>query len=76
MTGTARIPPGPTEKYDTSQEMLSWLDEHLRRYGDIYKASVYGGNVYVISAPAYAEHVLLNNWQNYIRKGQASSALH
>jgi enediyne biosynthesis protein E7 len=51
--------------------MLGWLDEHLRRYGDIYKASVYGDTVYVISAPAYAEHVLLDNWQNYIRKGHA-----
>ena len=25
----------------------------------------------MVSAPAYAEHVLLENWQNYIRKGQA-----
>ena len=41
-----------------------------RRYGDIYKASAYGTSIYVISAPEYAEHVLLKNWQNY-RKGQA-----
>jgi cytochrome P450 len=47
------------------------LDEHVREYGDIYKASVYGGNVYVVNAPLYTEHVLLDNWQNYIRKGQA-----
>jgi enediyne biosynthesis protein E7 len=66
-----RIPPGPAERYDTAQDLLGWLDEHVRRYGDLYKASVYGGNVYVASAPAYAEHVLLDNWQNYIRKGQA-----
>ncbi len=71
MTSSQTIPPGPSEKYDTAQDLLSWLDEHFRRYGDIYKASVYGGNVYVISSPAYAEHVLLDNWQNYIRKGQA-----
>src|SRR5208282_3965901 len=71
MTTTARIPPGPAEKYDTAQDLLRWLDEHFHHYGDIYKASVYGGNVYVVSASAYAEHVLLNNWQNYIRKGQA-----
>jgi hypothetical protein len=62
MTSAVKIPPGPTEKYDTAQDLLIWLDEHFRRYGDIYKASVYGGNVYVVSAPAYAEHVLLDNW--------------
>jgi cytochrome P450 len=44
---------------------------NFERYGDIYKASVYGGDVYVINAPAYAEHVLLRNWRNYLRKGQA-----
>jgi cytochrome P450 len=66
-----RIPPGPAERYDTAQDLLGWLDEHVRRYGDLYQASVYGSNVYVASAPAYAEHVLLDNWQNYVRKGQA-----
>lgn len=66
-----RIPPGPAEKYGTTQELLSWMDEHLGLYGDIYKASIYGSTVYVVSAPSYAEHVLLKNWQNYIRKGQA-----
>ncbi len=71
MTSSMQIPPGPAEPYDTAQDLLGWLDEHVRRYGDIYKASVYGGNVYVLSAPVYAEHVLLHNWENYIRKGQA-----
>jgi len=71
MTSSARIPPGPADRYDTADDLLGWLDEHLRQYGDIYKASVYGGSVYVVNAPAYAEHVLLDNWQNYIRKGQA-----
>lgn len=71
MASAAQVPPGPADKYDTAQDLLGWLDEHLQRYGDIYKASVYGGNVYVVNAPAYAEHVLLDNWQNYIRKGQA-----
>jgi enediyne biosynthesis protein E7 len=66
-----RVPPGPSEKYDTAQELLDWLCQHLGRYGDIFKASVYGSTVYVVSAPAYAEHVLLTNWQNYPRKGQA-----
>ena len=65
-----RIPPGPAEKYNPSDDLLQWMIAHFEQYGDIYKASVYGSSVYVISAPQYAEHVLLRNWQNYARKGQ------
>jgi len=65
-----RIPPGPVEKYSTDQDLLIWLGEQFARYGDIYRASIYGTNVYVVSAPEYVEHVLLKNWQNY-PKGQA-----
>lgn len=71
MHASPRIPAGPPEKFDSSQELLGWMGEHLEQYGDIYKASVYGSTVYVISAPQYVEHVLLKNWQNYLRKGQA-----
>jgi cytochrome P450 len=65
-----QIPPGPVAKYDTAQDLLSWMGEHLRQFGDIYKASVFGASVYVVAAPEYAEHVLRKNWQNYV-KGQA-----
>jgi cytochrome P450 len=65
-----RIPPGPADQYSSSDDLLQWVSAHFERYGDIYKASVYGSNVYVISAPKYAQHVLLRNWQNYARKGQ------
>src|SRR5579863_7172522 len=66
-----RIPPGPAEPYHgTTQDLLSWMSDQFRRYGDIYKASVDGFSVYVISNPEYAEHVLRRNWQNY-RKGWA-----
>jgi cytochrome P450 len=67
---STRIPPGPVDKYDATQDLLVWMSEQFKRYGDIYKASAYGTSIYVISAPEYAEHVLLKNWQNY-RKGQA-----
>jgi cytochrome P450 len=69
-TVESRIPPGPSEKYSSSDDLLQWMAAHFEQYGDIYKASVYGSNVYVISAPKYVEHVLLRNWQNYARKGQ------
>jgi cytochrome P450 len=65
-----RIPLGPQEKYDTSEDLLGWMDRQFRAYGDIYKASAYGTNIYAIRAPEHAQHVLRKNWQNY-PKGQA-----
>jgi cytochrome P450 len=64
------VPPGPAERYDTSQDLLSWMSDHFTRFGDIYKASVYGTNVYVVSDPQWADYILRENWQNY-KKGQA-----
>ncbi len=46
------------------------MGENFARYGDIYKASVFGSEVYVVSAPEYCERILRRNWQNYARKGQ------
>lgn len=65
-----RIPAGPAEKYNTSQNLLSWIGDHFEQFGDIYKASVYGTDVYVVNEPQYAHYILRENWQNY-RKGQA-----
>jgi cytochrome P450 len=65
-----RVPPGPLEKYDNSEDLLVWLGEQFQRYGDIYKASIYGTDAYVLTGPQYVEHVLLKKWQNY-PKGQA-----
>lgn len=64
-TETRRIPLGPTEKYNSSDDLLNWLGKHFAEFGDIYRASIYGADVYVINAPEYVEHVLLRNWQNY-----------
>src|ERR1700740_1552756 len=66
-----RSPPGPTEPYSPNEDLLRWMQRNFERYGDIYKASVYGSDVYVINSPEYAEHVLLRRWQNFLRKGQA-----
>jgi cytochrome P450 len=65
-----RIPPGPEEKYKPSENLLSWMGDQFERFGDIYKASIYGTNAYVTRDPGYAEHVLRDNWRNYV-KGQA-----
>ncbi len=68
--GLKLIPPGPPEKYCPSQDLLSWMRDHFSRFGDIYKASAFGTDVYVVSDPRYADYVLRENWQNY-KKGQA-----
>jgi cytochrome P450 len=65
-----RIPAGPIEAYSNTEDLLVWLGEQFERFGDIYKASLYGTDVYVLNAPEYIEHVLLKKWQNY-PKGQA-----
>ena len=64
-----RIPPGPQEKYETTEDLLVWMSRQFRIFGDIYKASVYGTSAYVIRDVEFAHHVLVENWQNYV-KGQ------
>lgn len=65
-----RIPPGPTEAFTSADALLTWMGDQFDRYGDIFKARIFGTTVYVVRDPGYAEHVLRKNWQNYV-KGQA-----
>src|SRR5580698_2545680 len=67
---TERIPPGPQEKYGPNEDLLEWMGRQFEAFGDIYKASVYETNVYAIRDIEFAHHVLVENWQNYV-KGQA-----
>ena len=66
----ARIPPGPQDKYIVGENLLEWMDRHFRAFGDIYKASVYGTSIYATRDVDVAYHVLVENWQNYV-KGQS-----
>jgi len=63
------LPPGPAEPYNSEEDLLHWMDENFVRYGHIYKAAISGGDVFVVSAPEYAEHILRRNWLNYERNG-------
>jgi cytochrome P450 len=65
-----RIPAGPSDAFDPRQDLLVWLEKNFRIYGDIYRANVLERDVYVVSSPEHAQHVLRNNWTNY-KKGQA-----
>jgi cytochrome P450 len=69
-SGHLKVPTGPAEKYNASHDLLSWLEDRFKEFGSIYRASVYGTNVYVVSDPHYVDHILRKNWQNY-KKGQA-----
>jgi cytochrome P450 len=62
-----KIPHGPVEKYNTADDLLVWMEAQFKRYGDIFRASAYGMDVYVVSDPEYVDHVLRVNWQNYAK---------
>jgi len=68
-TQQRQFPPGPEEEFRTTDSLLDWMSLHFSSFGDIYKASVYGTSVYVVRDLAFAHHVLVENWQNYV-KGQ------
>lgn len=64
-----RIPPGPQEEYRATEDLLEWMGRQFGIFGDIYKASIYGSGAYVMRDVEFAHHVLVENWQNYV-KGQ------
>ena len=43
------IPPGPEKKYRNSDDLLEWMGVQFEKFGDIYKASVYGTSMYATS---------------------------
>ena len=64
-----RIPPGPEEKYRSNEDLLDWMGRQFKKFGDTYKGSVYGTSMYATRDVGFAHHVLVENWQNYV-KGQ------
>ncbi|MBV9290175.1 MAG: cytochrome P450 [Hyphomicrobiales bacterium] len=63
------LPPGPAEPFRSAEDLFQWMNQNFERFGDIFKATVYGSVVYVVNAPEYCEHILRRNWLNYPRKG-------
>jgi cytochrome P450 len=61
------IPPGPQEAYRATDDLLDWMGRQFRVFGDIYMASMYGVSAYAIRDPEFAYHVLVENWQNYVK---------
>jgi cytochrome P450 len=69
-TSEGRIPPGPAEHYSSVDDLFAFMNQSFERFGDMYKATIFGSNVYVVSNPEYCERILRWNWRNYPRKGQ------
>jgi cytochrome P450 len=65
-----KLPVQSDEAYNSSTDLLEWMSRQFNRFGSIFRASAYGGEIYVVSDPIHVDHVLRENWQNY-RKGQA-----
>jgi cytochrome P450 len=63
-----RLPPEAT--HACGPDLLAWMQQGLDEHGDIFRASLYGGRVYVTSRPEHAEHVLRRSYWKY-RKGIA-----
>jgi cytochrome P450 len=66
-TQRGKIPPGPAENYSPATDLLSWMGDQFGRFGNTYKASIYGNSAYVIRDLDHVQHVLRENWQNYTK---------
>jgi cytochrome P450 len=69
-----QIPSGPTERYDSSEDLLRWMTDNFVKFGDIYSATISGSLAYVVGDPRYADHILRENWQNY-KKGDSTKRI-
>jgi cytochrome P450 len=63
-------PPGPTQKFGSADDLFVWMNENFARHGGIFRASVFGAEIYVVSDPNYCERILRWKWRNYARSGQ------
>jgi cytochrome P450 len=68
MQGTL-APPGPLGEHWSSDDLLDWMGVQFNNFGDTFRASVCGTSVYATRNLEFAHHVLVGNWQNYV-KGQ------
>lgn len=64
-----QLPPAQDERYRTTEDLIEWMSQGFEKFGDIFQASIYGTPTYLTRDPQHAQHVLIDNWQNYV-KGQ------
>src|ERR1700722_20283316 len=63
------VPLGPAEHFSSGEDLFHWMKRNLERYGDIFRATVYGSVVYVVSPPQYCVLILRRNWLNFPGEG-------
>jgi cytochrome P450 len=70
-TGTQILPPGPTEQFDLhiTPPSFDHIGALVKQYGDIcrIKGLKRKSDSYLINHPDYIKHVLLANYDNYIK---------
>ena len=70
------MPLGPSDNFIAIDDLFDWMAENFDRFGDIYKATVFGSDVYVVSNPDYCERILRWNWRSgSLPAGRRLSAL-
>jgi hypothetical protein len=37
-----KIPNGPTDPFDHEPDLLAWIEVNFKKYGDLYRATVFG----------------------------------
>jgi cytochrome P450 len=68
-TGRTALPPGAAEDFAGEEQLLYWMGRQFAKFGDIFRANIYGSSAYVTRDPRHAQHILRANWQNFV-KGQ------
>ncbi|MGH9326862.1 MAG: cytochrome P450 [Terriglobia bacterium] len=63
------FPPEAADVCRVSDGLFGWMGRQFDRYGDTYQSFLFGRRMYATRSAEFAYHVLVENWQNYV-KGQ------
>jgi len=48
------IPEGPPDVFVHGTDLRVWIERNFQLFGDLFRAKIFGTNVYVVSSPEYA----------------------
>jgi cytochrome P450 len=58
-------PPRALSEYHPSKDLLEWMIDQFESVGDLYKAKIYGDEVYFVNDVNYIQSILRDKWRNY-----------
>ncbi len=61
------LPPAAQQPYRLTLDLLQWIGSQFDLLGDTYRAEVFGTPCHVTRDVDHAYHVLVENWQNYVK---------